>query len=319
MTGRKGPTVCNAGVNRRPVSHSSSISHSTAPTSQGTDASLGKSIATRVRRLISLLSLQSVGRAQPPAVGRREHEDGQRLGDVALQPLGELRGGVPVLADPEAQAPLRLLLLVGGVEDRRQVLGDLAAHRHPRDVGHGVLGEVELASLRFLTGKQEYEPDTTLTCRGSRDRRRSVPSRCRYRRPRHWRSPSLRGRGPCRRHRSRRRPLRRRPTGPQPAGCAGHRDAHRCRVREHGAGRFGAFSSARRGPGAGLSLVCRPGWQGGPHPQSPRQSRNVTATGGGILLGPSAGTGRQAGPRACLKAGWRDWWRGGRGAGPEAS
>jgi len=39
---------------RRPVDHSSSISQRIALTSRSTDASFGKSVATRVRRLISL-------------------------------------------------------------------------------------------------------------------------------------------------------------------------------------------------------------------------------------------------------------------------
>ncbi len=72
--------------------------------------------------------------------------DGEALGYVALHPLGELRGALRVVGDPLLEAGLRAGP-VRAVEDRADIRSDDEAQVETRDVGLGVLLEVELAAL----------------------------------------------------------------------------------------------------------------------------------------------------------------------------
>ena len=53
---------------------------------------MGKSVARRVRRLISLLSRsEPIGGSQPSSMRRGPREDGEPFGHTPLHPLGQLR------------------------------------------------------------------------------------------------------------------------------------------------------------------------------------------------------------------------------------
>ncbi len=73
-------------------------------------------------------------------------EDGEALGEIFLQPGGEFWGGVRVGGDEFLEAGLSGEA-VGTVEHRADLVGDEGALIQTRDVGLGVLLEMELAAL----------------------------------------------------------------------------------------------------------------------------------------------------------------------------
>ncbi len=87
-----------------------------------------------------------VGGAQPEPVAFRECEDGKAVGEVALEPLGELGGGFLVCFDQFRQAGL-CVREVRCVEDGTALRGDLLAQFEAWDEGLCVLLEVEPAAL----------------------------------------------------------------------------------------------------------------------------------------------------------------------------
>ncbi len=125
----------------------------TAVTSRRALCSLGNSVATRVRRLISLLMRSSelvVRSLRRWAAGRLEH--GERFRDVRLQPGGQLGRRRGVLRNELSESSVGLGS-IAGVQDAAQIAGDLAPHRQRGNVVQGVLSQVELAALPRHAGE----------------------------------------------------------------------------------------------------------------------------------------------------------------------
>ena len=136
-----------------PDSHSSLTSERRAETRRSRDFSFGKRVATRVRRLISLLSLSRLlevrsflrwgsGRAKTVRLCRV----------VGFEPVGEVWGGLFVFGGDGFE------LVLSGQQIRRiengaEVVGDFFPHVDFGDEGQGVLLEMELATLPGDTGK----------------------------------------------------------------------------------------------------------------------------------------------------------------------
>ena len=76
----------------------------------------------------------------------RDAEDREGLRKIRLDPVGELRCGLPIAGDDVRDSPLSLRRIVG-VEDAAEVGRDLRLHGHLGDVGHRVLHDVKLAAL----------------------------------------------------------------------------------------------------------------------------------------------------------------------------
>ena len=126
------------------------------------EASFGKMRATRVPKDLSAVewaafeflvdAFEGVARAQAALVGGWEGEDAQAFRDGGFEPGGEFGGGGGVGGDEFLEAALGAGA-VGAVEDAADVGGDLSAQFQARDVGLGVLLEMELAALPEHGGK----------------------------------------------------------------------------------------------------------------------------------------------------------------------
>ena len=137
-------------------SQSSEISARTAQVRRRREASLGKMEATRVPKALSAVEwaaleflvdpFEGVGGAQAALVGGGQFEDGDALGKSFLHPGGELWGGGGVGGNDFLKPGLGVGA-IRGEEDAADVGGDLEAQLEARDVGLGVLLEVELAAL----------------------------------------------------------------------------------------------------------------------------------------------------------------------------
>jgi len=91
-------------------------------------------------------AFESVAGAQASLMGGRESEDGEALWDIFFHPSSEFWGGFGIGCD-EVFETLLSRLKVRAVEDGADVGSDLGAHVKTRDVGLGVLLEMELAAL----------------------------------------------------------------------------------------------------------------------------------------------------------------------------
>ena len=96
--------------------------------------------------------LERIGGAQAALVGGGEGEDGEALRKGGFQPGGEFGGGGGVGGDDFLETALGAGAVRAG-EDAADVGGDLGAQVQARDVGLGVLLEVELAALPGQGGK----------------------------------------------------------------------------------------------------------------------------------------------------------------------
>ena len=82
-------------------------------------------------------------------------EDRDGLGKICLDPVGELRCGLPIAGDDVLESPLSLSRVVG-VEDAAEVGRDLRLHGHLGDVGHRVLHDMKLAALPRHAGQHSF-------------------------------------------------------------------------------------------------------------------------------------------------------------------
>ena len=97
-------------------------------------------------------ALDGVAGAHAPVMGGREGVNGEALREVLLHPAGEFGGGFGIKGDALLEP-----CLGGGqirrVEDGADAFGHFLTHVEARDVGRGVLLEMELAALPWDGGK----------------------------------------------------------------------------------------------------------------------------------------------------------------------
>ena len=93
-----------------------------------------------------------VAGAHPPLVGRGQRIDGEALRDVELHPGGEF-GGVFGMEDDALFEPRLRRCEVSRGEDGADAFSHLGTHLQTRDIGLGVLLEMELAALPGHRGK----------------------------------------------------------------------------------------------------------------------------------------------------------------------
>ncbi len=122
-------------------------------TSRRALCSLGNSVATRVRRLISLLmrsSILVVRSLRRWAAGRLRTVSAS--GTLASSQAASLGAGGGVLRDELSELPVGLIA-IAGVEHAAQIAGDLAPHGNAGNVVQRILSQVELAALPRHAGE----------------------------------------------------------------------------------------------------------------------------------------------------------------------
>ena len=89
-------------------------------------------------------------------MGFWQGKDGEAFWDVGFEPVGEVWGGLFVFGGDGFEAALSFGQ-IGSMEDGAEVVGDFFTHMDFGDEGHGVLLEMELATLPGDTGKASGE------------------------------------------------------------------------------------------------------------------------------------------------------------------
>jgi len=98
---------------------------------------------------------EGVRGAEPPSVVAWKHEDGERFGDVRLDPRSKLGRGRLVLLGNDFDPPVRLGA-IGPIEDGPQIARDLGSHRELGYVRECVADEMKLAALPRRAGEDGF-------------------------------------------------------------------------------------------------------------------------------------------------------------------
>jgi len=98
---------------------------------------------------------EGVRGAEPPSVVAWKREDGERFGDVRLDPRSKLGRGRLVLLGDDFDPPVRLGA-IGRIEDGPQIARDLGSHRELGYVRECVADEMKLAALPRRAGEDGF-------------------------------------------------------------------------------------------------------------------------------------------------------------------